>query len=386
MFLVRPSLEDQFYETNLIDSLDIQQNNLLGTRNNNNGPLFNTNSNQQFNSNTNLNQALYNNITNNNLVNSNNQPFYFDNQPNQYQQQQQQPALQASPIHFQQQVIPYQNIQPAPLFVIPSPTGNPLPLINSSFQAPQFIPIPIQQTPNMYYQEPLFYNQAYPMNFPGALPNNYFNPISNDYNDPYQQNQYQQDLYNNRQPIPPPQQSQQYQNNNPNTNNGFHSSGSKFETQPLQPPVPVPRSNNYSKLNSHQSNESYEDESYTGEEFNNDFNGLKLNDKRNANNDDELKQQEVWNKLKEKHSGNMGKKKAPSGLPPVANKTSSNKKLNGEKKPESNYLEKNIEALRNKENLIHRYPEKKYENVHGKNISNRVKLIQQYIFFFILFV
>ncbi len=47
------------------------------------------------------------------------------------------------------------------------------------------------------------------------------------------------------------------------------------------------------------------------------------------------------------------------------------------RKPESNHLERNIEAIKNKENLTHRYPEKKYELVHGKNLSQRFKNLEK---------
>ena len=67
------------------------------------------------------------------------------------------------------------------------------------------------------------------------------------------------------------------------------------------------------------------------------------------------------------------------GLPPVALKPPSYKKpqqSDMRKNPsEPNYLEKNKEAIKNKENLSHRYPDKKYENVHGKNIDQRIKRI-----------
>ncbi len=285
-------------------------------------------------------------------------------------------------------MIPYpSNIQP--LFVLPSPTSS------FQYQQPQFIPIPVGPPPqtqqaNMYYPEPLqplFYNTAYPLNtYPPA--NNYYNNNQpNEYlNDPYQQQYQQPDLYNRsilqqqqQQQFQQQQQQHQQRQNNPNY-------GTKYDAQPLQPPpIPQPRNlaNNNNNNYSQYSNESYEQDSPQDD--------LEENDNQINDEDEDMKRQQVWNKLrkankevKDKHSG---VKKAPSSIPNsnYGNNSSSNKSNTNSsskkppkpessiKKPENNYLEKNIEAIKNKENLTHRYPEKKYEVVHGKNLSQRFK-------------
>lgn len=107
--------------------------------------------------------------------------------------------------------------------------------------------------------------------------------------------------------------------------------------------------------------------------------------------DDESKGQKVWQKLQRaaatKNSGGGGKKRAQqnNGVGSGLGSSTSNQSLNGmnnrpnngvvkkpplpDRKNEPNYLEKNMEAIKNKENLTHRYPEKKYEIVHGKNLK-----------------
>lgn len=129
-------------------------------------------------------------------------------------------------------------------------------------------------------------------------------------------------------------------------------------------------------------------------DLNNEFNNLSVYDKNYQNKradeeDDDSKGQQVWQKLQKqaanKNSGG-GKKRLPqnnsvgSGFG-SSNSLNGNGKMNNgqnsvnkkpplpDRKPEPNYLEKNIEALRNKENLTHRYPEKKYEIVHAKNLG-----------------
>lgn len=111
--------------------------------------------------------------------------------------------------------------------------------------------------------------------------------------------------------------------------------------------------------------------------------------------DDESKGQQVWQRLQKaaanKNSGGGGtKKRQPNSVGGSGfGSSNSNHSLNGTNvsrnngngfqvnnkkpplpaKPELNYIEKNMEAIRNKENLTHRYPEKKYEIVHGKNLN-----------------
>ena len=230
---------------------------------------------------------------------------------------------------------------------------------------------------NMFYQEPLqpvFYNT------------NYYNQ-SNDYsNDPYQYQDYTQSSQLN------------VKRTAPQTN-----SGSKFAAQPLQHPhiehaaKPLKQNNFNNQLND-DSPDSYDDNENA--ELENDFNAGKLNMNANVLTEDDLKRQQVWNKLqkankeiKDKHRSSS---KVKSGLPPVnnnvysnntiINSNSSNAKaaqmkkqlsISKEKKKELNHLDRNVEAIKNKENLNHRYPEKKYEIVYGKNLGERIKTIQQ---------
>ena len=392
-------------------------NNYNNRVNNNNNNSIN-NSNYNLNNNTsNQNQNQFNQLYNSNTNLQYQQPFVLDNnaqlqqqqlqqqqqylqatlqQQQQQQQQYQQPVLQFSQPIVQQFPQPVPQQYPPSVFVLPSPTSNNIPIVNSSlqFQPPnQLIPVPIQQAPqgiqlipqqaNMYYPEPLqpmFYNTAYPLNLTGTYTNNnsYF-PQQNDLiNDPYQyqssQDQFNQDQY---------QRQKQFSNRN-----GIYSSGSKYDAQPLQAPVPVPRggNKNYNPL-SQQSNESFDrnsPDSYNGDEneLNNEFGLMKVYDNSkhpNSNmNEDDIKRQQVWNKLQQANkekSAHKHKKGNSNGLPPVGSKVFNKKPPTGSQipKPENNYLEKNIEAIKNKENLQHRYPEKKYENVHGKNLSSRAK-------------
>lgn len=111
--------------------------------------------------------------------------------------------------------------------------------------------------------------------------------------------------------------------------------------------------------------------------------------------DEEAGGQSVWRKLQQnaankKNSG--GQKKPSSSTNNLVgssfgtenrrpNKTgASSQQMNADEKKktpmmaenrknEPNYLQKNKEAIRNKENLSHRYLEKKYQILHGKNLG-----------------
>lgn len=105
--------------------------------------------------------------------------------------------------------------------------------------------------------------------------------------------------------------------------------------------------------------------------------------------DDEMKGQKVWQKLQQaaatkNSSGGKKRIQQNNSIGSGFGSSNSNQSLNGnnnrnggvikkpplpDRKNELNYLEKNIEAIKNKENLTHRYPEKKYELVHGKNLG-----------------
>ena len=108
----------------------------------------------------------------------------------------------------------------------------------------------------------------------------------------------------------------------------------------------------------------------------------------------------MWNKLQKTNKDIKSKARSDSkskGLPPVSinvynSQGSQSNVVNNNTKPlpvrkapsitkptkkdESNHIERNVEIIKNKENLVHRYPEKKYEVVYGKNLSSRVKNIQ----------
>lgn len=422
-YLARSSLDDQFYENDLLDSLD----------------AANPNSNFYLNPNNNINPYLNNNQASNHNFNQqfNQQPFLIDtNQSPQslYQQHQQiqQHLLQQQQQQQQLQLLPFhQQPKPGSVFtILPSPTAatNSIPLVQSSLQfqptppAPQFFPIPIpashhpylaaQQGQNMFVQEPMqpmFYNSSYPINMGGAggplqNANNYFNQ-SNDYDSyPYQQaDYYHQNNINNN----------QYLNNHPQQHNNLN--GNKYDAQPLQPPPQMGTPRNVNKINHNNNNinaknmrnqpdfrqknlnEYDSPDSEDNADLNNEFGLLKVFDKNKAplvnnnNNkitdlsDDDQKRQEVWNKLqnanRKENSKNLNSSQSKSnGLPPVVSTKSSVKQKTPapfiDKKQESNFLEKNVDAIRNKENLTHRYPEKKYEAFYGKNIEQRLKYFQ----------
>ena len=433
--IARNSLDDQFYENNLLDSLDAanpNNNNFYLDSNNNLNPYSNT---IQAASNPNINQQY-----------NQQQPFLLDNNQSQqsYYQQQQQQQLQQHIFQQQQQqqlqLLPFhQQPKPGSVFtILPSPTAaaNSIPIVQSSLQfqptppAPQFFPIPIpavhhpyltaQQAQNMFVQEsmqPMFYNSSYPINMGGAggpLQNasNYFNQ-SNDYDSyPYQQaDYYNQNINNNN-------NNNQFMNHNhPQQQQHNNMNGNKYDAQPLQPPPQMGTPRNFNKNNNNinaknmrnhpdskqkTSNEYDSPDSEDNSDLNNEFGLLKVFDKskapfvnnnNNSNNknadmsDEDLKRQEVWNKLqnanrKENNKTlNSSQSKSNNGLPPVVNTKSSVKQQKApapymEKKQESNFLEQNVDAIRNKENLTHRYPEKKYEAFYGKNIEQRLKYFQ----------
>lgn len=389
------------YDNDLLDSLDTPNNNnfYANTYTNQNVNPYNSiqnfqEPNQQFSQ-----QAF--------VLNNQSQHFYQQQQLQQQQLQQQQ--LQQQILQQQQQLQLYQNQQkPGSVFtILPSPTtnNNSIPIKQSSLQfqptppAPQFFPIPLQTTPylqsqqgqNMFVQEPLqpmFYNPAYPMNIGGQIQN--ANNFYNQQNE-FDNYQYHADYYNNQFMNPQPQSYQQQ-------NGG----GNKYDAQPLQPPplIATPRtnhtinSNNNKRVNQvefKQNNIEYDSpDSDDNTDLNNEFNSMKVDkapqNNKNSNNinnmsdDDARRQEEVWKKLQtanRKETKGSGQSKS-SGLPPVGSNKSvvKTKPPPFERKPESNFLEKNVDAIRNKENLTHRYPEKKYEAFYGKNIGTRVKYFQ----------
>ncbi|CAF0932929.1 unnamed protein product [Brachionus calyciflorus] len=332
--------EERINENELADSLEINQRRIINQ--NNQANLYPS-------SRPKLSQPLTHPIS---------QPL-IDNQFILQQQQQQ--------IQQQQQFIPFQG---QPLIVLQSPTSHPI--VNSSLQlnpSAQFIPFALQPTqlisqPNMFYQEqvqPLFYNTAYPL----IQNSNFQNP--NIYQDEFSNNSYQQQPF------------QFLENRN---FNGLQSvNGIRYDAQPLQPPMAPPRTN---KTISQQSNDSYDinspdldDAEINDENSQNRNNGANMEFKEDRN---DSRAQEYWVKLqkarevRDKNSGT--KKKTGSSLPSMASNKALLKKPPLPDSGKTNFLEKNIDSIRNKENLTHRYPEKKYENVHGKNVSERLKNIQ----------
>ena len=406
------------YDQNLLDSLDTNRNK-------------NVKQNQAYGNNLSQTGSNFNNST----INLQAQPFLIQQQQNQQQHI-------TTPAQFQP-IIPIQaHVPPPGIFtILPSPSSNSLPIVQTSLQfqahpqapptqavapAPHFIQIPIQQQPqqqhqpqqqfippqaNMFYPEPMqpmFYNTAYPINFAGAPATNFYPPP------PQQQQDFSQNdfIYEESEDFYDQQYSNNQINNYKNTKNVKLAKNKMYDAQPLQQPQqqqqqPSQRSNNNQNNNnqlyypySQQSNESYDTPVPFNEqdeaEFSNDFGLLKVNNENkqtnyhanrmNEMNEEDMRRQQVWNKLQKEREtknkqGNSGVKSKPTGgngLPPVGN----NKNLSVKKTPtnivekKDNFLEKNIEAIRNKENLVHRYPNKKYEAIHGKNAETRIKNIQ----------
>ena len=448
-FKEREAYHHQSNDDQLLDSLDT--NRKVGRNN----LLKNTSFSNQQNYSNNLNQS-FNNITSTTSL------------QNRQLLLQQQPINQSSAPQFQPIIpIPATVPQQGLFTIIPSPSSNSLPIVQTSlqFQHPhaqhsQFFQIPIQQQqflptqPNMFYQEPIFYNTAYPVNF-ATGPNGYF-PLSNDFNQnenfiyeepnryydsennqtnlDYQNNnqinsiqsqlhfqkqqQLQQKVFSKQNPS---NQNKQSNKLNFNKNNIFDAQPfiqPTFQQQPLQqqsfqqqsfqqPPqtnqrfININNDNNNQPQYSHSqhSNESYDSPLPFNEiddvELNNEFSSLKANNEKLANfqnnrinelNEEDTRRQQVWNKLqkdretknKQTGSGIKNKQGINSGLPPVPIRQTLKKTQTlplVEKK--DNFLEKNIDAIKNKENLAHRYPNKKYETIHGKNSESRLKLVQE---------
>ena len=318
------------------------------------------------------------------------QEFYFQPQQNNFQQQhnfasqqpfqflpvQQSPRLipvpppppgvypvQPLPPNF----IPYQQQQQQPEYI--QHQVQPLTLPPNQYQQQQFVRLPQQQikpqyqpidpqqqqqqqqNPNMYslssYTDPLLnYGTSYP------LSTNYF---SSDYlSQPYREpaNQYLSDIYQD--PL-----------TGPNHYNNL------IQSQQLHQPIPLPRKTQ--NLQSQQSNRSFDSSvkqinspvSFDG--------GDGDDDRRGVLTQDEMKRQQVWDKLQKtnkdiKSKNNNNNNNVLSKKPPL-NKTPRNAPV---KQNHTDYIDSNISAIRNKENIGHRYPPKSYEN-----LQNKKKELQQ---------
>ena len=390
---IRSKLDNPHIDGGLLDSLD--------TNTNKSNYFNNTHTHTTSNNNTNSNPYQQLNST------SNANYQHQQSKPLLYEQQLQQPQLPQPPPPPQTHFQPVQPLQPfqfaqGGIFLIPSPSSNAL--VNSTPQF-QFLsqPAPNQQAlqvvtqqqqpqppTNMFYQEPiqpLFYNTAYPLNLAGT--SNYY-PQQTDYiSDPYN--------YQSTDELTAQYKLQKQRQLLSNRTNG---AGTKYDAQPLVPPshaaqprgAPQTYKSNYNPL-SQQSSDSFEGgvDNNSPESYNADENELMSHELGSLKiQDDDYTKAQMWNKLQQANRDagkeKSGKKKNGAamrdfqngGLPPVALKPPSYKKPppSEPRKNEPNYLEKNKEAIKNKENLSHRYPDKKYENVHGKNINQRIKRIQ----------
>lgn len=123
-----------------------------------------------------------------------------------------------------------------------------------------------------------------------------------------------------------------------------------------------------------QQNQHYEEEMYDEDnQQQQDEGGYEEDDQ-----EDEMKRAQVWNRLQKSRQESVGKRasrnsnknggggnasRASGSLPPPAPKQTPSSDVN--------YLEKNIEAIRNKENLSHRFPEKKYQALYSKFYKNK---------------
>ena len=244
-------------------------------------------------------------------------------------------------------------------------------LNQGSFQAPSQQP----NNPNMFYQEalqPAFYNNNQYQS--GQNGNDYYSNQPNAYQDDLLN--YQDEYYNGQMQY----QSPPHQRNNLTNGGSKLNSGNKYTAQPLiQPPL--------------RDSPDYDD--YIDNDMNNLKTNLAQNTNNNANNaglsDEDIKRQQVWNKLQKANRDSIKNKgrsdsRNKNSLPPVGSQTTDNRQQqNGAKnqkvtkkevQPQNNHIERNVEIIKNKENLIHRYPEKKYEVVYGKNLKGRVQDIK----------
>jgi hypothetical protein len=253
----------------------------------------------------------HNNNSNNNVNNS--QTFL-----QQHHQQQQPPSIQ-SPF---QPIYPIQTIQPG-IIVLPSPS-------NLSFLPPQ------QQ------------QQFYPV--PAGAAQFYTTPAPLTHLNQPQFNQQQQQQQQ-------PQLQQQKQPQKPDNTMMYNGNQQQQQQQ-----------------HQHQQQEGYNNEQYD------------QNDEYDPNYDDvpieneDMKQQQIWNRLQKSREESVRKKgRSPAknaagsrsnGLPPTVPKRQPMLKPEQDR---TNFLEKNIDSIRNKENLSHRFPEKKYEVLYDKYYKNRAK-------------
>ena len=224
------------------------------------------------------------------------------------------------------------------------------------YQQPRFQQInQTQQIPNqnMYslssYNDPLLsYGSSYPLN------NNFFQ--SEYLSQPYQPgNQYLNDIYQD--PL-----------TGPNHYNNL------IQNAPLTQPIPLPRKAN--NLQSQQSNRSFDSSvkqinspvSYDGVDGD--------DDRRGVLTQDEQKRQQVWDKLqkanKDIKSKNNNNNSVLSRKPPL-NKTP-RMPQQPPIKPSQDFIDSNINAIRHKENLGHRYPPKSYEKLQTKKAELQQQL------------
>jgi hypothetical protein len=247
---------------------------------------------------------------NNTSINTNNSQI-FQPQPQQQQQQQQQYQQVQSPF---QPVFPIQSIQPG-IIVLPPPQN--LQFLPAQ-QQQQFYPI--QTAPAQFYPTPA--------------------PLTHLNQQQYVQAPPQQDNNNNNMP---------YNNNNNNNNNSNYNNG----------------------YNNNQYDQDEQNNQYDDGDDQNQYDEQEQHDEEN----EDMKQQQIWNRLQKSREESVKKKgkstgRNNGGLPPTVPKRQAPPKIEQER---VNFLEKNIESIRNKENLSHRYPEKKYETLYGKFYKHRAK-------------
>lgn len=226
-----------------------------------------------------------------------------------------------------------------------------------------------QQQQNMFYQQPLLLNSSYPLNLPNT--NYYSNDYQNDANAydaqpipqprKLNQNQYQQHIIQQKANLASQQSNRSFdssvkQLNSPTSFDGDNEELGKDDSVLIR----AYESQKKDKVSSSSQPQQHQ---------------LQQQQVHSSNkHEDDLKRQQIWDKLQRankdirtKNSSQVNTARKP---PTGQNNTGRKRNAPGSFLPPeqlgSNFIESNVNAIKNKENLIHRYPLKTYEVMHKK--------------------
>jgi len=246
-------------------------------------------------------------------------------------------------------------------------TSYPLNLPSDSYFANDYLSDPTNQFLSDLYQPT--YNTAldpFTNNFNLASQNAPVPlPRKNNNYQPAQNQQYAQQSLNQQQ-----RANQQNLNTSQQSNRSFDSSVRQINSPTSLDGDDEPRDDSM-LVKAYENQRQYKNNPNAPTTTNNQNNNNNPNNNMNNNNasDEERQRQEVWDKLQKTKQDSKNKSNSSNNLSkkPPLNTNSSRKNPPSYSKPEnSNYIEDNIVAIRNKENIVHRYPQKNYENIHTK--------------------